>query len=523
VQITYDEKARSTGIQIRVEHPGFDFIPIRGNLLDRSRIERDGFEDRTYDTFVFINGYYEKKVPLNIQEKIFLKIREIRVLMEEIFDVEDLLQTIKPMVAELVAYHDFEKIRWYLATEANVIIPESVKDAYDGDEQIPGSRAQTYIRNEYMDLITMGTILRCLYPLFIEFIGKNQKTVGTRLKEYYAFMIMEDSYLMQHRAMERLTEYIDGCVNKKTAVDLNNIFNGNGSEDFPRQILATVIVKKVCCGDIRGVGMTSSLVNIIWQCVKGSLSDRNTNYGTNVEGKRLDGVDHPDKVSRAETFKIKGDTAVGDIVLIRNYATRIYQVAQKVKPDVNLDLLDEFRHYTVKSLSGTNIEEGQVVLMQYVLHRAIAPRGVGYLSKLQVIDCIAVAQTILWERGHQHLAALIGATRVEVEGVAHSINANSYKARMEPKLVDDIYELYKFSIPSNGQESGEEISKKKKQHPVINALHAVAGMFIDSQWQISLPAEKIKLITGNELINQITPSSEILNMLARVVIEIIRR
>ena len=275
MRFTYTDD--SSGVKIQASHLNLSPIPFRGRLIDRSRTPMD--IDRAYDVFEFINSWYATQDNVH-QGKIFDALKRAREAIEYSPSVNDQIAAIRPVTDELFILHDFESIRFHLSINPGITIPESVKDAFDHCGQQPGSRSQTYIREEYLDLIAFSTMLRVIYPLFMEFIGRNDRVVGTQYKEHFALKIIMPTKFSEHRAMKRLMEYIEGCINeKKTRQDLNIIVDGIGSEAFQDYVLATVIVKKVCCSDIRGHNAAASVVSVIWQAVRGKV-DGNGRDGT---------------------------------------------------------------------------------------------------------------------------------------------------------------------------------------------------------------------------------------------------
>lgn len=525
MKLEYDPQPKLSGVQIYASLRGKgDKIPFRGILTDKSQTPQVGREERAFDMFYHINGYWST-LTYDKREQIYDLMFKIKMLLDEIYNTEELIQELRGPIKELIALHDFDAVQWYLTTSGGVIVPSTVKDIYEGDTQLPGTRAQTYIRTEYLDLITLSTILRVMYPIFMEFVYKTQRSVGTDMKEYFAYMLLDETELIQHKSMLRLQEYIAGCLGKKSSVDLNRIIHGTGSEEFPRHVLSTVIVKKVCCGDIRGVGDSGSLINVIWQCVSSMLTDRGGSSAAKVTVKRTlnanagdDGGDSA--TSRLEGTKLGSELSTADVEMLRIAGDKPVFLAQKVDPTVPEDLVRTFLAHTIKGLQQHAICECQVMLTKWILHRAVSPHGLDLMYKPETLNCMAAAQAVLWHKGYTHLAALLGGRNVINEDVIATISGSSGRTRIPTDVIVDLLKVYKFSIPTH-LKSEEEKVKWMRSHHVVLALSHVSSGFTKTDWEVNLPPEMVRVCTDNPLDKVLSPSPDLVATIARVVIELV--
>lgn len=512
--------SKATGIRIVAISPETgDVIPFSGALIDSSQSTREGYEERNYDLFQYINEYWTLKCSVQENIEIFKTLGEARKIIEYTADVLVAMRELKPVIARLIALHDFNRVRNYLSIDSNIVIPQTAKEAYDNESQSPGTRAQTYLREEYIQLVTMSTILRVVYPIFVSFIYKYKGALGTSRKELYAFSLLEESYLMAHPAMDRLVMYIDGCVNKKAVGDLNIIVKGSGTEDFPRMILATVVVKKVSCGDIRGTNITANLISNLWQCVRGMLNDRNNPQG--VKGKILDenASDGDNKNSRTEQFKIKQALCIGDVSMIRHSARQHIQLAiraNKVSEQSDIIALTElvsiFEAFATAHMLQGDIQDCQITVAQYVLSSVFPPRAWVHLDKVTVINLLAVAQATLWRAGFYPLAGLLTATEIPTDEFSTSIATTGGRIKLDSEILSNLMEQYSII----------DYSEKRKQHPVIQSLYTLTEMFGDTKWMIHLPPDMVKQITGSEFVRDYETAGEFTNQLASMLLHIVR-
>lgn len=462
--------------------------------------------------FEYINKIWASMTQ-QAQSNIFSVLAKIRNMIAEIPSVENLIMELTPAVAELMDLHDYEDIRRQVAYDPTVIVPDKCIVDYDPSDEKPGSRDQTYLRSDYLDLAALSVLLKPLIPIWTEFTHYTKNDTGKIYREYYAYMLLKDSYVPELPPIKKLIKYI-ACFLKKHESSLNVIVTGVGSEDYPQMLLSTVVVDKVSMVDIRKHDHGSNVITWIYYYVRQNAEGSNPNKFSNaVKAKNPEGGEADEnKLSRLEGYKIKQPVSIGDISMLRTYMSDPYRIALKAKPDINLDLLNEFVGQS-KSMRDSRIMPAQVALAQYCLKRVISPRGVNHLLKVQVINAIAVTQTILWEWGYHYLSGLAGATPI-IEGDISFVGGSSSRARIPPELIEKIDLLYPIAKIDN------TVMKSRQVNPVLKAIEQLNDGFSANDWELNLVGNKIKMLRGHEQITRISCPHEIKIMLARLIVDI---
>lgn len=531
LKLQYDSDSKTSGIQIWLHLSGYESIPFRGILTDRSRMVLPGREDRVFDMFYHINGYWST-LPRDKQVQIYLKVQEIHQCMEEIFDTQDLLSNLLDPVAELIGMHHFESVQWWLLVKGGAVIPPTVSDVYRGPEQQPGSRAQTYLRHEYEQLITLSTILRVIYPIFVMFVYKTSMTVGTSMKEHSAFKLLERSYVINHPSMDRIREYIDGCLARKGNMDLQQLFSGLSSEDIPTYILSTLVVKKICCGDVRGIGDNGqvgtsgslSLMQVMWQTVDSLIRDRGGHSSGRVTAKKsLDkagmGADGESTASRVELVKIATRVGIADVAIMQYAGSDAKRLARRLDPTIPDEVIDTCIHYTTANLKDTILQECKVTLTKYILSGLVNPQSLNLMYKPYVINCICAAQAVLWHKGYKTLSAILGARVIGSDEEVIHINAVTSRTRISQNVIQSLLDIYKFTIPTSCI-SVEDKVKYMRNSDVLQAITHLSGSITRNEWTAHLPPEWIAQVNDSALDRVIVPPPDMVSMICTLLIDI---
>lgn len=450
-----------------------------------------------FDLFEHINAYWAQ-LSMPEQDAIFEAYKAIREAFDGYYDRNQLTNLLYDLVARLLDLHDLKGAQHWLMFHANnLIIPDSsvLKTEYVESSDKPGTRDQTYLREDYVRLITLAMVLRSMVPIWGEFIGRTRTETGAVFKEYYAFKLLTRSQLIQSEAMQKLTTYVDRASEagqNKAA----SIINGVSSEDFSTWVLGLVVIRKLHVGDIRGqepapTTLVTYIYNFIHQKVMTVDSSFNGTAGM-IKDKSFDEMSEAGErnLSRLEGYKVKQEIPAGDIVVMEVAASDPYRMASIVMPDIDMDLVTRALKTTEK-LYTSRILDPQITLLRWVIRKGMSPQGVLYVNKQTVVRLLAVAQAALWHRGHKELAGLITATAGVDQNDFYGSGVDS-RARIPKEMVEEFNTLYPYSK--------RPTSKQKTQKPINSALASIdhmSEMLSMSDWELTLDDQAMKELTGN--------------------------
>lgn len=466
-----------------------------------------------YDVCEHINAFWAK-LPAYRQEKIFTLYLQIRDTYEEIYEATGLITELMPLVKGLFEEHPLEELETWVNFHSNIIIPDKFDEEYVASDEKPGSREKTYLKQDYRRLVILAIALRIMIPVWGEFIYRTKRETGTHFKEYYAYQLLNHTHLMHSAALEKLSTYSFHLIQADRPV-YNIVISGVGTEDFPAWLLAMVMVRRLCMGDVRGVNPQTHLVTYIFNYINQKItgSSGGGNFATMVKGKEFESaVSDEHNASRLEGYKIKLKASIGDIAIFEHYMDDPVRVAQRLKPTVDLALLTESLQ-TCRALQNEQILPQQVTLVQYVLKPAVSARGIMHLNKLQVLNGIAIAQTLLWEAGHTVLAALISAIATSSD-TEMMISGLSSSARIPKELNEEIQTLFPYTKISAARK------KTRNFNPVIHAIDELALLFGQRDWILTLAPDKIQQITGHEQVTRFGCPHDIKILLAKLIVEL---
>ena len=463
------------------------------------------------DITTHINSYWAT-LPLFQQQKIFDIISKIRELFDLVADTSGLLVALLPLVKQLYDEYDLRRMRDWVLLRTDINVPATIHDAYVQNDDKPFTRERTYTRGDYIELVVLALALRVMVPVWGEFIYRTKEETGTDFKEYYAHALLTQTSLMESPAMQKLRVYIQGNIQDEKPMT-KEILGGVSREDYPTWLLASVVVRRLSVGDLRGIEQNTNLVVTIHNdLMQKNNATGGSSFGEQIQNKMFEGENSDEHgISRLENYKIKAQHAAGEISAIEHYMNDPFAVAQRLKPGLNPGLLVQFLERS-KALQGSMLWPCQVSIAQWVMASVLPPRGFYHLDKATTIRAFAVAQTYLWENDHKVLAALLSALASD-NSLSFQQTGMGSMARINAEQVKEIHRLFPYN----------QVSVKRKRtippNKAIVAIDQLASDFNARDWILTVPDAMAVEITGSQHHRRYACPHEIKQLLAKLAIE----
>ena len=455
-----------------------------------------GYVNPEFDIFEQINKFWEQ-LDAKKQLAIFEVYKKIRLAFDESEDRNQLTMSLYYSVSTLMNLHDLEDLEHWMLFHSGVYFPDAsiLKTEYIASPDVPGTREQTYLRDDYVKLITLSLALRAMVPVWGEFIGRTRNEAGTQFKEFYAFKLLNKSKMINCPAMEKLRVYVEfsSIAGSNKA---SSIIGGISSQDFPLWILSQVVTRKLCVADIRGINQQSMLVMFLWNYIRTKVTGVDSSFNGPsgiIKDKMFEeaaGGDGDRNVSRLEGYKIRQDIPSGDIVALEYSARDPYEIAMKLAPTMDLQLLESALK-TTEVLSSQRVYEPQVIILQWVMKPVIPVRGINFLGKTTIVRLMAVAQAVLWHRGHKELSCISTAT-ISEDANEMQISGVDSRARIPKESVAEIERLYPHVRRPTGKQK-----TVKYVNQALAAIDSMTSMLTEVCWTLTIDDKFLLELSGN--------------------------
>lgn len=460
-----------------------------------------------FDMFQYPNQYWEN-LPQAEQEAIFGIYKQIRLNLDRGLRENELVQSIQ-MLYEI---HRIEKIKQWILFRSDIQFPSDLLHEYVQSNDKTGSRDQTYLKSDYIELVALTFSLRLMIPIWGEYISRVKHEMGTQFKEYCAFQLLNHTTLDDSEAMHKLKTYI--CCSIPDEPSKSSIIDGVSSEDFPIWITSQVVIRRLCTSDIRGVGPNSSLIPFIYNHVKERHRRSDTNFAGLIKDKRVgdDSSDNSQRISKLEGFKIKQANTPGDVVALEYALSDMHKVAEALCSGIDHQLVENALQ-TSDQLRYREIRESQIILLQWVFKPYISPRAMHLVNKDIIVKALGVAQAILWHRGHHVLSGLVTATD-NISDDTSFIGGVESRARITKDLMEKLNTLFPYI-----KKSGNKNRVTKVVNHAVASIDALCDALSNFDWVLTMDQVLVQYLTGSTGVRQFSIPHDIKIKLAKFVIE----
>lgn len=471
MRLSLDRDDTLTKLHCFAEHNG---KKIQFNI---GAYDRKLFEE--YDVFEHINQYWSL-CSAQKQDQIFECYKGFEAIFEAGLERDPLADALIEQIQKIQLLHPLSDMEYFLSMKAhNYFIPDVFEKEYKESTDRPGSREQTYIIDDYVKLVSLIMCLRPLIPIWGEYISRTRQDSGTLFKEYYAYKLLYGSQLAECDGIQKLIVYIQrALVNEKQTTAA--IIRGISTEDYPIWILSLVLVRKLCVADIRGMDSRNTIITLLYRFIAMKIKGTENSFNSTIKEKQFnESASDDSNLSRLESYKLRHELTPGDIVILEYSLRDPMDVAKRLAPTISEQLVYDSLHGCQK-LYEINITDMHLTLLQWVFKPVMSPRGIMYLSKSTIIQCLGVCQAVLIHRGHYVLAGLSAATYSQSDG-SMTITGVDSRARIPKEMLEKINQIYPFDRRAGSR------NKVRTQNQVMVAMDQFADSIAKHSWLLTAP------------------------------------
>lgn len=388
-------------------------------------------------------------------------------------------------IAKLLSYEDF-KI-WMRYREQYMVIPENILEVYVHDPDMNTTEEKTYIRKEYVDLISLIVFIRALSPLYINYYNYVKQVTNHYC--YKTYMLFVRSNVYSCTEIEKLKRYIE--VNQQTLVGNTKnehlvIGAGLSDDDVTDSLVSEIIFNKLITIDF--FNKKCNIISFIFQTIKykGSFI---TADSMSIRGKNAVSSNKED-MSYFEDYRKTTEVPIGTIVEIQHALSNMGSLLlglgyssfnyERYSHELSIDArLVNLSSGIVKTSSS--VDKLHLYLLGWFLNKVINPRALFYIEEIKIIELLIFAKIILLENGHTFMAALFGSVKSEQNNHINLIIRNS----LNKSLLTKLNTHYGFVI------------EEDKPSPIERTVSEISKEIVNNSWLVSGSIDKLERVTAN--------------------------
>jgi hypothetical protein len=458
--------------------------------------------------FEFLNKYWES-LSYEEQTQIFYVYLNIHDLFTATISTADLDHQLKLAVKQLIdVHHNLERLQEWIAFDHKAIaitVPPDVKSQYEHSIDRNTSPDKTYLKTDYTKLISLSLCLRCMVPVWGDYISMIRSHTGNEFKEKSAYELLLYSSIVHSEPVKKLLAYIEHIV----AADIfkpDQILDLIPSEDYPHHLLCFICVKRLSIADFSGRTPESHLVKLLYKFLMQKTGGADQDFGNGVREKKFDEQGSADEVrnSALERYRLNASISLGDIEFISHVIKDPYQSARKISTLVNFEnltrSLNTIQEFNTLNETGRkkSITIAQVTLLQWIFDPIIKSSSASYLNRDDIIKCLAVLSTCY---------------PMENSG-EFFVSGTDSRNRLSKENEEKLNQIYCFSQYAVSKKGNLETSNR-----IFDTIDKIADALSNASWRATIHEDCLREVFGN-ISRKISIKPDIKNELAKLIIEI---
>lgn len=471
--------------------------------------------------FIILEAYLDYK-----GDKFKKALLEEYILAEEILlstiGSMDVINLPYDLVNGIFKLFDFEDVFHFIKHVYKLKPLPSLKDKFD-DKMVEdglGTRVQTYIKDDYLELVALVQILKTVVGPIGHFGYINSMELGKDHIHYslFNFFIQNDVY--ETRPFVKLLGLVDKVIenvsrNAEEAA-IRIIEKKMPSNDLNHWALSSAIIQKIAMAVILEDNDLKNVVTRTYNFVNNKLQNKgDTSNSIRPKRTMLDSeVGDSDPESVLESYRIVSELPKGFVVEMEWAIDNISKTMLYGSEYINSTILYKARAFTER-LKDITLTPVQISILGWIFKDYIDPRSLMYVKIDAIVDLIALAFTKLWNMGYKDLALLISSMPVEYDD-AEIINFTTNRKRISKEMkleLDEVFPYKKIIVSTGGN---------REVNVAESSINLISDDFYKHRWMYSADNEYIEEVNNNTSKSAEVPG-DLKTRLAELILHINRR
>jgi hypothetical protein len=378
----------------------------------------------------------------------------------------DYLESVINRIVEIVPVEEVKP--WLVWKQSDVMLPSNLEDEFTYDPDMNVTEEKTYIKSQYLALVSVLQVLKICLPVFGEYNSYMKEVSSQSLHK--TFLLLVNTRIYNTEEMTKLRVYTDEIQNtvksqESSKVEQFIINKGLCSDDITDNILAEIFLNKLMNADL--YNPKSNIISVIFQTIKSKSNP--TTSESDIIRMRAEVGSNGEDISFFEDYRKTTDIPLGTVVEIQYAMGEVGKIVKCL--GVEEYFSEEFYARELvhsKDMLDYSLDDTQIYLLGWFLSKYDDPRSLFYIEAMKVVELLTLARVVLWNRGHHFISLLM--TSCKGNGEASTMNISS-KTTLSPEMQDALSKKYSFFY-----------SKEARDNEIEEAILAILDRIQNCTW-----------------------------------------
>jgi len=502
-----------SGLIIHIEY-GKAFVDFDISTVINKRNKDDLNPERQ---FLLLNAYLDYKGD-EFKKKLmnqYIKTEDILIGLINRKDINPLPVEIAHPILDMFDYND---VLYFVSEVYKVQPPEGLKTEFnttietDGD----GTRAQTYLKTDYLELAALITILKTVLGPIGHFSQLKHALINGVNKEYILFNFIVTHRIFETPPMQKLYAFtktlVDIAFKNEEVASIRVIERRIAREEMPLYILASAIFARIITNSVVDDKDGDNVITKIHVFITNKLNVRKDVSSAIRNKQALSSSDgsEGDRDSIVESYRVVTALSVGDVVEMEWSVEDIDIVMSQLNIDVDKNIVNDAIIHN-KIFLEKSITQAQLVILCYIFKDVLDPRSLKHLSNVHINNLLSVGFAYLWRLDCKYLAILLNSLADDsVDDDVFVINSSTNRSRLSKEIKDELNVYYPYT---------RVINKETTANVAEEAINLLSNLIYSTKW-LPIVGEKYALeVAESRSMLKIVPNN-LKILLAEMIIKI---
>ena len=379
-----------------------------------------------------------------------------------------------------------------------------------------GTRVQTYLKDDYLQLVAMIQIVKATLPLIGQYAYIKSNQITNELLEYTLFQFYKINKLFNCEPMVKLLGMIQMLISQSPSTESDSallvLSKRLSQEDIPVGILAALVIQKLFTATVSNDSDSENIITKLYNYMNNRLKpsgDVSKILRPKIFPSNSGGDDESTGGALLETYRATEDQSAG-IKLEVNYSVStipllLSQLNDKQLEYIDVELVEKLHPYMMQMFINRDIDDTQITLLAYIYKTAVCPSMYLHMTIQSIINLMTVGFVYLYKLGYTQLATiLISATNNSDE---LTMNTTVARIRLTEENKQNIYKIFPCT---------RRVNNDTYVNIVENAINEQAIKISTKNWVTVIPLEVLSELMNSSDID--ITNNDIRNILARFLV-----
>ena len=446
-------------------------------------------------TYKLVNAYLATLSAAE-QDQAFSLYVDIKCMLERTDTFMEVIDKLKKPVAELLddCFHTDVATAWVIHAHQQGLIqfPKDLPEVYARAPGMAGSIEQTYLKQDYIALLTFTLHWKLLAPIVGLYISVAQGQIHKDSMDFMAFSIVDGSSINGGPVIDKLRAYIEAMVDPES-VGVISFSMGINVAQFPYYLIAKIATTRLWVAELSATttvdGVNKSIITNLYGAVRQppkSISHTGASAVTVTKG--IGREDVADRPVALDAHGSHSRHSVGEEVAVEYGVRNIHAcVSQMNQAGMRVSMTNVEKQIAIATAQLSNptivFSEVQKAVAKWVCKPIILPHTWEALSRVSMLNMLAIAHAFLAENNFMLFAGLVTSKHVSTGQLA-SQETNDAKAKIDTKLVEQLNIVFPYQFLKPG-------SRTVYQNPVVATVFEFVRYINATTHELTVPEAEL--------------------------------